>query len=162
MFLYDIYVFTQYVTISIDKSQDSSVVQRWATCWMIGGSSPCRGWEIFSSPLHPDQLWGPPSLLSYGYQGALSLGVKQLGTKLATHLHLVLRSRMLGAIPPFPQYNFMAWCSVTKKSTGTMLLFISIDQELMHSLKFESFLMVYSEVKFKSNGVKAFPCFRPF
>jgi hypothetical protein len=45
--------------------------------------------------------------------GALSLGVK-----LTTHLHLVSRSRMCGAIQ-FPQYAFTAWCSV--KSTGTTL-----------------------------------------
>jgi hypothetical protein len=30
------------------------VVQRWAVGWMIGGSSPGRGWEFFSSPLRPD------------------------------------------------------------------------------------------------------------
>jgi hypothetical protein len=36
--------------------------------------------------------------------------------KLTTHLLLVLRS-MRGAIPPFPQYAFMTWCSF--KSTGT-------------------------------------------
>jgi hypothetical protein len=29
-------------------------------------------------------------------------------------------SRMRGAMPPLPQYAFMAWCSV-KKSTGTAL-----------------------------------------
>jgi hypothetical protein len=49
--------------------------------------------------------------------GALSLGVK-----LTTHLHLVPRSRMSGAIPPFPQYASMTWCSV-KKSTGTTFYF---------------------------------------
>jgi hypothetical protein len=27
-----------------------SVVQHWATGWMIEGSSPSRGWEYFSSP----------------------------------------------------------------------------------------------------------------
>jgi hypothetical protein len=32
--------------------------------------------------------------------------------KLTTHLHLVLRSRIRGAIPPLPQYVFMAWCLV--------------------------------------------------
>jgi len=29
--------------------------------------------------------------------------------KLTTHLHLVLRSRIHGAILPLPQYAFMAW-----------------------------------------------------
>jgi len=33
-------------------------------------------------------------------------------SKLTTHLHLVLSSIMHGAIPPLPQYEFMAWCSV--------------------------------------------------
>jgi hypothetical protein len=31
---------------------------------------------------------------------------------LTTQLQLVLSSRMNGAIPPLPQYAFMAWCSV--------------------------------------------------
>jgi hypothetical protein len=50
------------------------VVQRWATGWMIGDSSPDKGWEIFSSPPCPDRLWDPPSLLSNGYQELFSGG----------------------------------------------------------------------------------------
>jgi hypothetical protein len=38
---------------------------------------------------------------------ALSLGVKR-----TTHLHLVPKSRMCGALLPLSQYAFMAWCSV--------------------------------------------------
>jgi len=38
-----------------------------ATGWMIGGSSPGRGWEFFPSPQRPDRLWGPPNILSNGY-----------------------------------------------------------------------------------------------
>jgi hypothetical protein len=30
---------------------------------------PCGGREFFSSPPRPERLWGPPSLLSNGYQG---------------------------------------------------------------------------------------------
>jgi hypothetical protein len=37
------------------------------------------GSRIFSSPYSPDRLWGPPSLISNGYQGALSPGVKWPG-----------------------------------------------------------------------------------
>jgi hypothetical protein len=44
--------------------------------------------------------------------------------KLTTHLHLVPRSRMRGAIPQLLQYAFMALCSV--KSTGTALPFASM------------------------------------
>jgi hypothetical protein len=52
------------------------MLQRWFTGWMIGGSRPVRGWEFFSSPLHPDRLWGPPSHLS---NGTVSLGIKWPG-----------------------------------------------------------------------------------
>jgi hypothetical protein len=31
------------------------------------------------------------------------------------HLHLVIRLRMRGAIPPFPQYELMAWCLINQK-----------------------------------------------
>jgi hypothetical protein len=50
------------------RNRDSSVVERWATDWMIGGSSPGSGWEFFSSPSWPDRLWEPISLLSNWYQ----------------------------------------------------------------------------------------------
>jgi hypothetical protein len=33
------------------------------------GSIPGRYWELFSSPLRPEQLQVPPSLLSNGYRG---------------------------------------------------------------------------------------------
>jgi len=37
-------------------------------------------WEFFSSPPCPDRLWGPPSLLSNGYQVFFPWGlVKRLG-----------------------------------------------------------------------------------
>jgi hypothetical protein len=35
--------------------------------WMIGGSSPGRGWEFFSSLPRPDRLCGPLVFLSNGY-----------------------------------------------------------------------------------------------
>jgi hypothetical protein len=51
------------------------------------------------------------------------------GVKLTTHLHLVLRSRMRGAIHPLPPYAFMAWCSVKAQGqlyhnlTGNVFVF---------------------------------------
>jgi hypothetical protein len=40
-------------------------------CGSIAGGS----WEFFSSPpLCPERLWGPPNLLSNGYQGLFSRG----------------------------------------------------------------------------------------
>jgi hypothetical protein len=44
---------------------------------MIGGSSPCRGWEFFSSPPRPDRLWGPPSLLNQWVPRTLNPGIKR-------------------------------------------------------------------------------------
>jgi hypothetical protein len=42
--------------------------------------------------------------------------------KLTTHLHLVPSSRMREAIPPLPQYVFMAWCLVKHRDNFTFTL----------------------------------------
>jgi len=42
------------------------------------------------------------------------------GVKLTTHLHLVLRSRMRGAIIPLPQCVFMAWYLVKHRDNFTV------------------------------------------
>jgi hypothetical protein len=44
---------------------------------------------------------------------------------------------MSGAILPLPQYAFMAWCSITKKSTWTILaLLISFRHNILVFLRF--------------------------
>jgi hypothetical protein len=53
---------------------------------------------------------------------ALSLGVKRPGCELTTHLHLVPKSRMPGAIHPLTQYAFMAWCLVKNRDKFTFYL----------------------------------------
>jgi hypothetical protein len=62
---YHLYMFP----IPHSKSIYSSVVI--ATGYRLDGqgSIPSRGKRFFSSPQHPDQLWGLPSLLSNGYWG---------------------------------------------------------------------------------------------
>jgi hypothetical protein len=85
--------------------------------WMIGGLSPGRGWDFF---LFAIAYRFPPSLLSSGYQGLFPGGKVAWGVKLTTHLHIVPRSRLRGAIPLPPEYAFTAWCSI-KKITGTSL-----------------------------------------
>jgi hypothetical protein len=47
------------------------------------------------------------------------------GKKLTTHLHLVPRSRMRGAIPPAPHYVFMAWFSVFFKKKAQWQLYFT-------------------------------------
>jgi hypothetical protein len=42
--------------------------------WMTGGSIPDRGREFIFSAARPDRLWGPPILLSNGYQGFFPWG----------------------------------------------------------------------------------------
>jgi len=44
------------------------------------------------------------------------------GVKLTTHLHLVPMTRMCGAIPPLPQYIFMAWFLVKHRDNFTFAL----------------------------------------
>jgi hypothetical protein len=87
---------------------------------MIGDSSLGRGWEFSSSLPRPDWVWGPPSLLSSGYQGALSLRVKQSGHEGDNARPSSVEVRNAWSYTSTPQYAFMAWWSV-KKSTGTTL-----------------------------------------
>jgi hypothetical protein len=62
---------------------------------MTRGSIPGGGKRFFSTPIHPDWFWGPPSLLSNGLQGTFSWGLKRLGMYMITHIHVVLRLRMV-------------------------------------------------------------------
>jgi hypothetical protein len=106
-----------YFTNTNGYSRNSSVVYRWATVWMIRGSSPGRGWEFLSSPPRPDRFWGPPSLLSNGYQGGLfPWGVKRSEHEADHSSPSSAEVKMRGAIPPLLQYTLMAWCSVKAQS----------------------------------------------
>jgi hypothetical protein len=61
------------------------------------------GSRIFSPPRRPDRLWGPPSLLSNDYQGALSPGVKRQWRE-ADHSPPASAEvkKMCGSIHPLP------------------------------------------------------------
>ena len=56
--------------------------------------------------------------------GALSRGESSRGVKLTTHLYLVPRLRMRGAIPLLPQYAFIAW-------TGKTVLFTCVGGKML-------------------------------
>jgi len=84
-------------------------------CLKVAGIFETRLWAGHSgvhipggcSPKCSDQLLGPPSLLFIGYIGSF-LGVKWPG-QMTTHLHLVLRLRISGAIPLVLLYALMVW-----------------------------------------------------
>jgi len=73
---------------------------------MVCGSVRCGGKRFFS-PEHPDPTWGPLILLVSGDCCLFPEGDQ--GVMLTTHLHVVPRFRMSGAVPLLPQYAFMAW-----------------------------------------------------
>jgi hypothetical protein len=50
------------------------------------------------------------------------IGTILLNYKLTTHLHLVPRSRMRGAISSLSLYGLMKWCSV--KAQGQLYLYL--------------------------------------
>jgi len=50
----------------------------------------------------PDRIWGPPSVLFNSYRSFFT-GVKQPGREV-THLQIVQRLRMSGAVTPLPLY----------------------------------------------------------
>jgi hypothetical protein len=64
--------------LSFSKALQSKAWPRIATAyglddWGVGVQVPV-GSRIFSSPHCPDRLWGPPNLLSNGYQGSFPRG----------------------------------------------------------------------------------------
>jgi hypothetical protein len=76
---------------------------------MIGGSSPGRSWEFFSSLARPNRLWGPPSLLSNRYRGTLSQEVKWLGHEPDHSLTSCADVMNAWSHISTPQYVTMAW-----------------------------------------------------
>jgi hypothetical protein len=64
---------TKYMLVSHKKAGKKCIIRSWQ--------------RIFPLTSRPDQLWGPHSLLSHGYQGGLFPGVKRSwSVTLITHL----------------------------------------------------------------------------
>jgi hypothetical protein len=102
---------------------------------MIGGSRHGRGWEFFFSPPRPQRLWGPPSLLSNEYQSLFPWRWSVRGVKLTTHLHLVPRSRMSGAVPAPPNTPPWRGAQLRHRDNFTFTLPLLFVENRMFSFK---------------------------
>jgi hypothetical protein len=69
---------------------------------MTGVRFPAEAWKRFYLATASRQTLGPIYPLSRGYPEISSFGVKWEGLVTNTHLHLMPRLRMRGAIPPTP------------------------------------------------------------
>jgi hypothetical protein len=95
-------------------SRDSSVVQRWATGWMIGGSSPGRGWEFFLFTTVSRPALGSTQPPIQWVLGALSLGVKLPGRETDHSPPSSAQIKNGWSYTSPPQCASMVWCSVKK------------------------------------------------
>jgi hypothetical protein len=72
----------------------------WARDWLTGVWFMLRTRIFFSSPPCPDWVWGTPSLVSDVCQRLFPWEKSGQTMELTIQLHLVLKLRMHGAIPP--------------------------------------------------------------
>ena len=82
-------------------NQDSvvGVVNRlWTGCLRNRGLTPGKGIKFFSFHKNPDLVYSPPSLFFSGYWSLFLQWWSGWSVKLTTHLHLMLRLRISGAI----------------------------------------------------------------
>ena len=101
------YIKYQYLSLLIyTVSRDSVVEIETARVSNSGRSKKC-----LSSPKRPYRLWGQPASY-YNCTGVHSRGKSDRGV-MTTHLHLVPRLRMSGAIPVLQLYAFMTCIKTT-------------------------------------------------
>jgi hypothetical protein len=99
----------------LTRRQDSSVVQRWATGWMIRGSCPTRGVGIYLFTTAPRPALGPTQPSIQWVPGALSLGVKWLGREADHSPPCSAEITNALSYTSTPKYAFMVWCSIKKQ-----------------------------------------------
>ena len=95
------YVVTRIILVLLIKFSVHSSKQVGTVVQLLSGRHMNRGLtpgKRFLSSKRPHRLWGPPHLLSSGIQRSLPWG-KWPGRETSTHLHLIPRLRMCGAVP---------------------------------------------------------------
>jgi hypothetical protein len=102
------------------------------------GSIPSRDNRAFLLPLRPVRLWGLSDLLSSGYRGVRSPGVKSgRGVTLTTHRHLVQRSRTRRRYTSSPSKR------LPRRVSGTALPYFTASQEyFQRNRNIYSFILV--------------------
>jgi hypothetical protein len=75
--IHDLEIILSLCSGAIKTERNNSVIQRWATGWVIDGSNPGRGWKFFFSPPRPSSGAHPASYLM-GTRGSFP-GVKATG-----------------------------------------------------------------------------------
>jgi hypothetical protein len=114
------------VSVNYDNNIQAGIAQRYSANLRAGWSGVRVPVEAGNFPLHHRIQTGSgahPASYPMGTRGSF-LGGKAAGAcTLTTHLHIVPRSRMRGAIPPL-QYAFMAWCSVEAQEQLYLYLYL--------------------------------------
>jgi hypothetical protein len=74
---------------------------------------------FFCSPLRPDRLWDPPSLLLNGYRRLP--GVKRPGREADQSSPSSAEVKNVWIYTYTPQYSFMAWCLIKHRHSFTFI-----------------------------------------
>jgi len=83
--------------------------------------------------------------------------------KLTTHLHLVPRLSMRGAVPPRPHDIFMAWCLVKHRNKLYCYLYIYLtDMRSSKSLSLISMRYLHGMNAYKTSFIKQWSADRKF
>jgi hypothetical protein len=82
-------------------------------------------WEYFSSPPYPERLWSPSSLLSNGYWGVLSPGLKRPAREADHSPPTSAEVKNAWSYTSTHQCVFMAWCLVKHRENFIFTLLYS-------------------------------------
>ena len=96
----------------------SVTIATYATDWTARGSNPVGERDISLLQIIQTGSGAHLAFCSMG-TGFLPRGQSRRGGRLTTHIHLVPRLRMSGAVPLLPLYAFMAW-------TGKTLIYLFV------------------------------------
>jgi hypothetical protein len=159
----------QYCTTELSRDTSVSIKTR----QLVGRpwTNVQQDWHFFSSPPRPDRLWGPPSLLSNGYQGLFSPGVNWLGNEAVYSPASSPEVKNARSYTSTPQYVFMKWylfkhrdnftfmcvCVKSDLSYNTNIYFVDFIQHSFTAVQcfFFFFVVDFTEYSFIARAVIA-------